>query len=119
MSLHLDYITLYTRVIRAAKENNIRELDTLRTQEPYSFLNYFWSGEENPLHVACKYGSLQFVKELIRISPELASMRCQNGFSPMHVASEIGHIEIVQALAEVDRELCLKEDLDSNIPLKK
>ncbi|KAL3524107.1 hypothetical protein ACH5RR_016941 [Cinchona calisaya] len=117
MSLHFDYITPYTKLLRAAKENNVRELYDLYAQEPYLLHGYSWLWEENPLHVACKYGNLHFVKQVIKISPELASKRSQNGFSPMHVAAANGHFEIVQALAEFDYRLCLEEDLNSNIPL--
>ena len=57
---------------------------------------------ESSLHVACMRGSLQFVKEVIKLSPGLSRLRNNEGFSPMHVASAYGHVEIVQVLADFD-----------------
>lgn len=87
-------MTQISKLFRAAENNDIRELYKLFTENPYLLHGGgLLSWGENPLHVACKSGTLQFV------------------------AAVSGHVEIVKALAEFDSRLCLTEDLDSIILL--
>ncbi|XP_057476228.1 ankyrin repeat-containing protein BDA1-like [Actinidia eriantha] len=112
MSLPEEYLTLYLRLLGAAGSDDTRELHALLECNPYMFA-LLWG--ESPLHVACMHGSLQFVKEVIKLSPGLARFSNNEGFSPMHVASIYGHVEIVQVLVDFDSGLCLVEDKERGI----
>ncbi|KAL7229374.1 hypothetical protein ACSBR2_007974 [Camellia fascicularis] len=119
MSFPEEYVTLYLRLLRAAEKDDTRELYILHEQN--SLLLHgpsLWGENENPLHVACKHGSVRFVIEVLNLNPGLARRRRNSdGFSPMHVASANGHVEIVQVLADFDSKLCLVEDIEDRVPL--
>lgn len=72
---------------------------------------------ENPLHIASAAGHVGFVKELIKVKPELAKETSQDGFSPMHTAAANGYVEIVEELLKVEPGLCRLEGNGKRTPL--
>ncbi|MFS7989804.1 putative ankyrin repeat-containing domain, PGG domain, ankyrin repeat-containing domain superfamily [Helianthus anomalus] len=74
-------------------------------------------GGENPLHVACLAGHLNFVATVVNLRPQLCWELNQDGFSPLHIAASCGHVEIVKVLLQVHLDLCLLEGKDRKIPL--
>ncbi|KAK9058262.1 hypothetical protein SSX86_023102 [Deinandra increscens subsp. villosa] len=74
-------------------------------------------GGENPLHIACLAGHLNFAATVMKLRPEFTRELNQDGFCPLHIASACGHDEIVKELLKVDHDLCLIEGKDRKIPL--
>jgi len=74
-------------------------------------------GGENPLHVACLAGHLNFASTVLKLRQQLSRELNQDGFSPLHIAAACGHVEIVKELLKVDTGLCLIQGKDRNIPL--
>ncbi|KAI3683167.1 hypothetical protein L1987_83667 [Smallanthus sonchifolius] len=63
---------------------------------------------ENPLHIACLAGHLNFAATVVKLRPQLSWELNQDGFSPLHIAASCGHIEIVKELLQVNIDLCLE-----------
>nr|XP_043611762.1 ankyrin repeat-containing protein BDA1-like [Erigeron canadensis] len=74
-------------------------------------------GGENPLHIACLAGHLNFAAKVIELKQNFTSELNQDGFSPLHIAAACGHVNIVKELLKVDLDLCLIEGKDRKIPL--
>ncbi|KAK4412664.1 hypothetical protein Salat_2913500 [Sesamum alatum] len=73
---------------------------------------------ETPLHVAAMLGHVDFVKEIIRIKPQLTSELNSFGSSPLHLASAKGHVDVVMVLLSVDdHRMCLARDKNGMTPL--
>ncbi|KMT18065.1 hypothetical protein BVRB_2g032570 [Beta vulgaris subsp. vulgaris] len=68
---------------------------------------------QSPLHVATTHGHLEFIKEVVRQKPELATELDQSKrWSPLHMASANGHLEILNVLLAVNSSMCFVRDLD-------
>ncbi|KAH7837017.1 hypothetical protein Vadar_008572 [Vaccinium darrowii] len=71
----------------------------------------------SPLHVATLSEQTGFVKELLRLEPNLAEVLDSQLRSALHLASAKGHNEIVNELLSVGHEMCLVHDRDGKNPL--
>ncbi|KAJ8565542.1 hypothetical protein K7X08_008118 [Anisodus acutangulus] len=105
------------RLWEAAQKGDVHHLQSLIKEDPLILRAVSLAGNENPLHIACLSGHLEFVKETIHLRPEFARELNHDGFTPLHIASAIGDIEIVKQLLNVDRNLCLLKGKDRIIPL--
>ncbi|KAL0311839.1 UNVERIFIED_CONTAM: hypothetical protein Sradi_5583200 [Sesamum radiatum] len=109
---------LETELFEAAAKGSITSLQKLLKEDPLILdrvvVNIF---SETPLHVAAMLGHIDFVKEIIRIKPQLASELNSIRSSPLHLASAKGHIDIVRALLSVDPRMCLTQDKNGLTPL--
>ncbi|XP_071688032.1 uncharacterized protein [Rutidosis leptorrhynchoides] len=74
-------------------------------------------GGENPLHISCLAGHLNFAATLLKLRPKYSRELNQDGFCSLHIAAASGHIEIVKELLKVDLGLCLVKGKDRRIPL--
>ncbi|XP_071690376.1 uncharacterized protein [Rutidosis leptorrhynchoides] len=74
-------------------------------------------GGENPLHISCLAGHLNFAFVVLKLRPKYSRELNQDGFSPLHIAAASGHIEIVKELLKADLGLCLVKGKDRRIPL--
>ncbi|XP_076886667.1 uncharacterized protein LOC143536602 [Bidens hawaiensis] len=74
-------------------------------------------GGENPLHIACLAGHLNFAATVVQLRQQFSWELNRNGFSPLHIAAACGHGEIVKELLKVDLGLCLIEGKERKIPL--
>ncbi|KAF8028559.1 hypothetical protein BT93_E1248 [Corymbia citriodora subsp. variegata] len=72
-----------------------------------------------PLHVACVAGHSNFVRELLKLMPELAEKVNPDGLSPLHIAAARGDVEIVRQIlkAGCSQHLCHFKGRERRIPL--
>ncbi|KAJ9538146.1 hypothetical protein OSB04_030879 [Centaurea solstitialis] len=73
--------------------------------------------DDMPLHVASMLGHVDFVNEILRRKPQLATESDSQKCLPIHIASAKGHVEIVKALLSARPETCLACDRDGRNPL--
>ncbi|KAL7083406.1 hypothetical protein ACP275_14G159700 [Erythranthe tilingii] len=85
-------------LIEAAKKGDVEKLNNLIKDDPFLLRAVALSDEENPLHIACIGGHLDFVKELLNQRPGFAEELSKDGFTPLHVTSSCGDVEIVKEL---------------------
>ncbi|KAL2234334.1 UNVERIFIED_CONTAM: hypothetical protein Sindi_1165600 [Sesamum indicum] len=64
------------------------------------------NSHENPLTIATKANQLVFVREVLRLRPELAVEHNQDGFRPLDVAAAYGHVEIAAEILAARPEIC-------------
>ncbi|PIN21536.1 hypothetical protein CDL12_05746 [Handroanthus impetiginosus] len=99
---------LETKLFEAAKTGSVSLLRKLLKEDPLILdrveVNYF---AETHLHVAAILGHVDFVKEIIRIKPELTNELNSHRSSPLHLASAKGHLDVVKGLLTVDPQMCL------------
>ncbi|KAF5732269.1 putative Ankyrin repeat family protein [Tripterygium wilfordii] len=105
------------RLFEAAQIGNVNILHQLLAQNPLILNSITLLYSENPLHVASTAGHVEFVKEILRLKPDLAKELNRDGFSPMHMAAANGHVEITQELLKADCENCRLEGRDARTPL--
>ncbi|KAL5866181.1 hypothetical protein ACOSQ3_003695 [Xanthoceras sorbifolium] len=67
---------------------------------------------DTPLHIAARFGHLDFVRVVLSHKPSLAWELDQDGFSAMSLASENGHVAVVKELLACDPRLCKLKDRD-------
>lgn len=108
---------MHRRFIQAAQKGDIHELRNLIKDEPLLLRTMALSGGETPLHIACVGGHVNFVKDVLNLSPEFATELNQEGFSPLHIASSNGDIQIVKELLRLGSHLCLVKGKEKRIPL--
>ncbi|KAF3433212.1 hypothetical protein FNV43_RR24314 [Rhamnella rubrinervis] len=107
-----------TRLLEAAQTGNIQYLNQLLAENPYMLHTMALASEQiKPLDIASTAGHVEFVKEIIRLRPDLAREVNQDGFSPMHIASAIGNLEIVRELLKVEPKLSRLEGRNRWTPL--
>ncbi|KAI3468082.1 hypothetical protein Pfo_024745 [Paulownia fortunei] len=110
--------TLETKLLEAAAKGSTNSLQKLLKDDPLILdrvvVNCF---SETPLHVAAMLGHIGFVKEIIRIKPQLTSEFNSLQSSPLHLASAKGHVDVVRALLSVDPRTCLVRDRNGLTPL--
>lgn len=56
------------------------------------------SGQRKRILLACQWGDLDAIKELLASAPWLATQADANGFTPLHVAAMWGHCDIAERL---------------------
>lgn len=76
---------------------------------------------ETPLHLACMFGHLQFVRDYMILGSISFHQLCQrngDGYSPLHLAASNGHVEIIKHLINFGQQnfvvdqMCLSKDRD-------
>ncbi|XP_021715261.1 ankyrin repeat-containing protein ITN1-like [Chenopodium quinoa] len=75
---------------------------------------------QSPLHVAVKKGHLDFVKEILRLNPELAEVVDQlKRSTPLHIAATLTKrpLGIVRSLLSAAPNMCFVHDQDGMTPL--
>lgn len=106
------------RLSEAAMEGSVSYLLELLQEDPLILDRIIVSCiSETPLHIAAMLGHLNFVKELLNRSPELATELDARGSSPLHLASAKGHLEIVKELLLANSEISMVRNEDGRIPL--
>ncbi|KAK4416080.1 hypothetical protein Salat_2715400 [Sesamum alatum] len=106
-----------TRLIEAARKGDVNKLHNLLKDEPFLLWAVALADGETPLHIACDGGHVNFVKDVLNLSPELALELNQDGFSPLHIVSANGHVEIVREILRLGCHLCLVKGKERRIPL--
>ncbi|PON99753.1 Transmembrane protein [Trema orientale] len=90
---------LHTRLFEASLSGDVEALHQLIKENPLILADYaLVSPHENPLHIAIKAGKLGFVKEMLRLKPNLVRELNKDGFRPLDIASALGRVEIVKEL---------------------
>lgn len=110
---------------RAAVDGNEAGLDQLLKEDPLLIQKIgleSMAAAENPLNAAALLGHVNFAKKLLKLRPELAGMKDENGSCPMHLASARGHLEIVKMVLSIKfkgtgESLCSVRDKDGRTPL--
>ncbi|KAI7742644.1 hypothetical protein M8C21_025532 [Ambrosia artemisiifolia] len=105
------------RLFQAAWNGDVDHLLKEVEANPTTLHAVALEGGENPLHIACLAGHLNFAATLVQLRQQFSWELNQDGFSPLHIAAACGHGEIVKELLKVDRDLCLLEGKDRRIPL--
>ncbi|PIN01276.1 26S proteasome regulatory complex, subunit PSMD10 [Handroanthus impetiginosus] len=57
---------------------------------------------DTALHIATRYGHIEFVAEILRLSPFMAGADNKRGETPLHEACRIGHDKILMMLLETN-----------------
>lgn len=65
---------------------------------------------ETPLHIAAMLGHSEFVHEILRLKPQLASELDSQRSTPLHLAAARGYVRIVKSLLSAYPEACLVAD---------
>ncbi|KAL0394205.1 UNVERIFIED_CONTAM: hypothetical protein Slati_4386700 [Sesamum latifolium] len=109
---------LEAQLFEAAANGSITSLQGLLKKDPL-ILDRVVVGvsSETPLHVAAMLGHIDFVKEIVRIKPQLTSDLNSLRSSPLHLASANGHVHVVRLLLSVDPRMCLARDKNGMTPL--
>ncbi|KAI3683169.1 hypothetical protein L1987_83669 [Smallanthus sonchifolius] len=105
------------RLFRAAWNGDVDHLLKEIEANPTMLHAAALEGGENPLHIACLAGHLNFAATVVKLRQQFSRELNQDGFSPLHIAAACGHGEIVKELLKVNLDLCLLEGKDRKIPL--
>ncbi|KAL0373522.1 UNVERIFIED_CONTAM: hypothetical protein Sradi_3267900 [Sesamum radiatum] len=105
------------RLIEAARMGDVNKLHNLLKDDPFLLRAVALADGDTPLHIACVGGHVNFVRDILNLSPELALELNQDGFSPLHIVSANGDIEIARQLLELGCHLCLVKGKEKRIPL--
>ncbi|CAA2983205.1 ankyrin repeat-containing BDA1-like [Olea europaea subsp. europaea] len=105
------------RLIEAAQKGDVHQLLNLIKDDQFLMRSVALSGPDNPLHIACMVGNLQFVKEVLNMRPEFTKELNHEGFSPLHMAAANGDTKIVKELLKIDSNLCMVKGKERRIPL--
>ncbi|XAR63286.1 hypothetical protein NMG60_11023173 [Bertholletia excelsa] len=106
-----------SRLLQACWTGDVEKLQILVRDNPSILISASLEGGESPLHIACKAGHFEFVKEVIKLRRQFAEELNQDGLSPLHIASGTGHKEIVKEILRLDSGLCLIKGRERRIPL--
>nr|XP_043611753.1 ankyrin repeat-containing protein BDA1-like [Erigeron canadensis] len=105
------------RLLQAAWNGDVDHLLKEIKSNPSILHTGALEGGENPLHVACLAGHLEFAATVVKLRQNFISELNQDGFSPLHIAAGYGHVNIVKEFLKVDVDLCLIEGKDRKVPL--
>ncbi|XP_045213506.2 ankyrin-3-like [Mercenaria mercenaria] len=88
---HLD-------LLHAAKLADVSALKACLSSEGMD-INYQNKGGQTALHIACKEGNVNIVKELLNHSAD-TNLYTQKGNTPIHLACYYGHLNVVELLLD-------------------
>ncbi|KAL0464267.1 UNVERIFIED_CONTAM: hypothetical protein Slati_0314300 [Sesamum latifolium] len=95
------------RMLNAACSGDVNMLHQLLDENPFILSDYLlMNSHENPLTIATKANQLVFVREVLRLRPELAVELNQDGYRPLDVAAAYGHVEIAAEILAAGPEIC-------------
>ncbi|KAJ8753985.1 hypothetical protein K2173_001883 [Erythroxylum novogranatense] len=78
---------------------------------------------ENPLHISCLRGHVDFAREILSLRPTFVQEINQDGHTPLHLASSKGYIDIVKLILNFGNQnscvadLCMNKDPYLRTPL--
>ncbi|KAJ8754140.1 hypothetical protein K2173_002039 [Erythroxylum novogranatense] len=78
---------------------------------------------ENPLHISCLRGHVDFAREILSLRPTFVQEINQDGHTPLHLASSKGYIDIVKLILSFGNQnscvtdLCMNKDPYLRTPL--
>ncbi|XP_060217075.1 ankyrin repeat-containing protein BDA1-like [Lycium barbarum] len=104
-------------LFQAARTGNTEYLHNLLKDYPLLLDTASLAGGENPLHIACILGHVDFAKELIKLKREFSGELNQDGLSPLHIASANGNMDIIKLLLNLDHNLCKIKGREQRVPL--
>ncbi|GFP91020.1 ankyrin repeat-containing protein at3g12360 [Phtheirospermum japonicum] len=104
-------------LIEAAKYGNVEKLHNLIKYDPLLLRAANLADGDNPLHMACNGGHVEFVKQILNLTPVFAQELNRDGFSPLHIASASGDLEIVKELLKLGGFICLLKGKEKRVPL--
>ncbi|KAK4414302.1 hypothetical protein Salat_2843200 [Sesamum alatum] len=94
-------------MLNAACSGDVSMLHQLLQENPFILSDYLlMNSHENPLTIATKANQLVFVREVLRLRPELAVELNQDGFRPLDVAAAYGHVEVAAEILAAGPENC-------------
>ncbi|KAL0425435.1 UNVERIFIED_CONTAM: hypothetical protein Sradi_1078300 [Sesamum radiatum] len=94
-------------MLNAARSGDVNMLHQLLHENPFILSDYLlMNSHENPLTIATKANKLVFVREVLRLRPELAVELNQDGLRPLDVAAAYGHVEIAAEILAAGLEVC-------------
>lgn len=102
----------------AAREGNTFKLQALLAKDPLLLDKVMEIFTETPLHTAALAGHSEFVKQLLRLAPWLASYQSsRKGLNALHMAAAKGHVDVVTAFLDFNQDLDLSFDGEGCGPL--
>ncbi|KAE8075671.1 hypothetical protein FH972_014365 [Carpinus fangiana] len=106
------------RLVEVALNGNVIELKRLLEEDSLlldrsSVAVY----PETALHIAVMHGQTEFVRQLLKLKPDLATRLDKGGFSAIHIASANGFEETVRELLKFSRELAILKSSDGRTSL--
>ncbi|KAL3615505.1 hypothetical protein CASFOL_041166 [Castilleja foliolosa] len=110
-------LTMDRSLIDAAKTGNVDKLHNLIKHDPFLLRAANLFDGDNPLHMACIGGHVDFVKQILNLNPVFAQELNRDGFSPLHIASATGDFEIVKEFLKLGGFICLVKGKEKRIPL--
>ncbi|KAL3739003.1 hypothetical protein ACJRO7_020404 [Eucalyptus globulus] len=108
------------RLLKAAQTGDVGLLnDLIRSNRLILEEAALQGAGHTPLHVACVAGHLDFIRELLKLMPELTENVNADGFSPLHIAAARGDVETVREILRAGgpQDLCLVKGRERRIPL--
>ncbi|XP_051137603.1 ankyrin repeat-containing protein At2g01680-like [Andrographis paniculata] len=111
---------LQNKLYEAATEGSVASLRELLEEDALILERDDYVAEgflETPLHVAAMLGNADFVREMVRIKPQLTAELDSQQSIPLHLASSKGHVDVVRALLSADPRASLARDRNGFTPL--
>jgi len=106
------------RLVEAALNGDVSKLQRLLEEDPLLLdISSVAVYPETALHIAAMRGQTEFVRELLKLKPDLAKRLNKGGFSAIHIASANGFEETVRELLKFSRELAILKSSDGGTSL--
>ncbi|XP_074290235.1 uncharacterized protein LOC141616965 [Silene latifolia] len=93
------------RLYQTAELGDIDGFRQLLADHPL-ILHHIPTRPENPLHLCCAAGHLDFTKAILELKPVFAGELNSDGYTPLHLASANGHVQILKEMIQVDSKIC-------------
>lgn len=110
----------------AAQENKFKDCDSTRKASPFLKLlvsqkniDPFTKNFNNctPLHVACQFGVIETINEIVKKAPQVINAQTKQGHTPLHAAVFFGQIEAMRQLLIHDKKIINIQDYEGNTVL--
>ncbi|XP_071953604.1 uncharacterized protein [Antedon mediterranea] len=100
-----DYMAGFEAGIHAREERERikREEEELKKEEERQKEEALLSGDS--IHVCCRKGNLNRVKQLLNLKPELKELKDEQGFTPLLTSSANGQLDVVKFLTISDADI--------------
>lgn len=70
-----------------------------------------------PLHIACQFGIIDTIKEILKKAPAVLTYQTKLGFTPLHTAVYLDQIEAINLLLSHDKKIINAQDYEGETPL--